>query len=167
VWLKDLGWDDDIARRFEPFAAQRDVQPGRVLIEFNHIYRVAIGPAKGGHYDDVRSVRLQADLPGPAKAGHYVQIERSSTLGIEGDRNERLVNICRHFGATTYVSGEAARGYLDEALFARHAIRVEWQQYAPPVYPQLHGEFVPYLSALDLVLNCGDASALIAFGGMQ
>jgi ribosome biogenesis GTPase len=62
VWLQDLGWDDDIARRFEPFAAQRDVQPGRVLIEFNHIYRVATGPASAGHDEDDRSVRLQPDV---------------------------------------------------------------------------------------------------------
>jgi len=95
------------------------------------------------------------------------RIERSSILGIGGERNERLVNICRHFGATTYVSGEAARSYLDEALFANNGIRVEWQQYAHPNYSQLHGEFVPYLSAVDLVFNCGDAAPLIAFDGMQ
>ena len=31
------------------------------------------------------------------------RVERSSALGIGGERSERLVNICRHFGATTYV----------------------------------------------------------------
>jgi len=95
------------------------------------------------------------------------RIERSSQLGIAGERSERLLAICRHFGAARYVSGDAARDYLDLALFAGHGIDVEWQQYAHPTYPQLHGEFVPYLSAIDLVLNCGDESALIAFGGMQ
>jgi ribosome biogenesis GTPase len=60
VSLAALGWDDDFARRFAPWAEQPDVQPGRVLIEFNHIYRVAVGPAEAGHYDDVRSGRLQA-----------------------------------------------------------------------------------------------------------
>lgn len=95
------------------------------------------------------------------------RIERSSALGIAGVRSERLVNICRHFGASCYVSGDAAREYLDVALFERHGIRVEWQRYAHPVYPQLHGEFVPYLSALDLLLNCGERAPLIAFAGMQ
>ncbi|MFN2499498.1 MAG: WbqC family protein, partial [Pyrinomonadaceae bacterium] len=46
-------------------------------------------------------------------------------------------------------------------LFARHGIEVEWQNYRHPVYPQQHGEFVPYLSMLDLLLNCGDQSAAI------
>jgi hypothetical protein len=71
VSLADLGWDDDMAARFAPWAEKPDIQAGRVLIEFNHNYRVAIG---------VRSGRLQAaqDDDGPAafdsaqarKAGH-------------------------------------------------------------------------------------------------
>lgn len=95
------------------------------------------------------------------------RVERSSTLGIEGRRSERLVKLCRYFGATKYVSGDAAKDYLDLALFTQHGIQVEWQQYVHPAYPQLHGEFVPYLSALDLLFNCGDEAPLIAFGGMH
>jgi hypothetical protein len=48
--------------------------------------------------------------------------------------------------------------YLDTALFERNGIAVEWQDYVHPVYPQLHGAFVPYLSAIDLLLNCGEQS---------
>jgi hypothetical protein len=95
------------------------------------------------------------------------RIERSSGLGIGGERSQRLVNICRHFGASTYVSGAAAESYLDVGLFEQHHIAVEWQRYAHPVYPQLHGEFVPYLSALDLLFNCGEDAPLIAFGGIR
>ena len=86
------------------------------------------------------------------------RVERASQLGIGGGQSERLLNICRRLGASTYLSGAAARDYLDVPLFERHGIAVEWQQYAHPVYPQLHGAFVPYLSAIDLILNCGDAA---------
>jgi hypothetical protein len=95
------------------------------------------------------------------------RIERSSALGIDGARSERLVNICRHFGASRYVSGDSAREYLDIEAFETQGIAVEWQGYAHPTYPQLHGPFVPYLSALDLVLNCGSEAPLIAFGGIR
>ena len=95
------------------------------------------------------------------------RIERSSSLGIGGERSERLVNICRHFGATRYVSGDSARAYLDIAAFQAERITVEWQGYEHPTYPQLHGPFVPYLSALDLVLNCGPEAPLIAFSGIR
>jgi hypothetical protein len=95
------------------------------------------------------------------------RIERSSTLDVGGDRTERLVNICRRFGASKYVSGDSARSYLDVPMFERHGIRVEWQQYVHPVYPQLHGGFVSHLSALDLLLNCGDRAPLIALAAMH
>jgi len=88
-------------------------------------------------------------------------IHRSSALGIDGSKSERLLNLCRHFGATRYLSGDAAQDYLDVDAFAAAGIAVEWQQYPHPVYRQLHGDFIPYLSALDLLLNCGDESASI------
>lgn len=86
------------------------------------------------------------------------RIERSSALGIPGERTERLVRICEHFGARSYLSGSAARVYLDTPLFEGRGISVEWQDYVHPVYRQLHGDFVPYLSAIDLLFNCGDES---------
>jgi hypothetical protein len=86
------------------------------------------------------------------------RIVRSSELGISGQRSVRLLRICQHLGAAGYLSGDAARDYLDVPLFEQHGIRVEWQNFVHPVYPQQHGEFVPYLSALDLLLNCGPDS---------
>jgi hypothetical protein len=86
---------------------------------------------------------------------------RSSELGIGGDRNSRLINLCRHFSATRYLSGDSARNYLDVGLFEKHGIEVLWHGYRHPHYPQLHGEFVPQLSALDLLLNVGPAAAAV------
>lgn len=86
---------------------------------------------------------------------------RSSTLGIEGGQSERLIALCRQVGATQYLSGDAARDYLDAEAFARQGIDVIWQQYRHPEYPQQHGAFVPYLSAMDLLFNCGDDSGRI------
>jgi WbqC-like protein family len=88
-------------------------------------------------------------------------VYRSSELGIGGVRSERLINLCRHFGATRYLSGDAAQDYLDADCFAAEGVTVEWQNYRHPVYPQQHGEFVPYLSVIDLLLNCGDESPSI------
>jgi hypothetical protein len=86
---------------------------------------------------------------------------RASELGIGGERNERLLNLCRHFGATRYLSGNAARAYLDVERFAAAGVEVIWHDYVHPVYPQLHGEFVPYLSAIDLLLNAGERSLIV------
>ena len=91
----------------------------------------------------------------------------SSELSIEGERSERLVNFCLHVGADRYLSGNAAQSYLDVELFASRGIEVEWQNYKHPTYPQQHGAFVPYLSTLDLLLNCGDDSLEIISEGSR
>ena len=94
-------------------------------------------------------------------------VHRSSALGIGGEKSERLLNMCLHFGADRYLSGDAAQDYLDVDLFGRNGVTVEWQNFQHPVYPQLHGPFVPFLSALDLIFNCGEESASILEGGSR
>ena len=86
---------------------------------------------------------------------------RSSELGIAGDRSARLLALCQHFGADTYLSGNAAQAYLDVEMFRAHGIRVEWQNFRHPEYPQQHGPFVAHLSALDLILNVGEECAAV------
>lgn len=89
------------------------------------------------------------------------RILRSSQLGVQGERSERLLAICRQLGAKRYLSGDAAKAYLDVELFARNGLEVVWQEYDHPIYPQQHGPFLPYLSAADLLLNCGPESGAI------
>ena len=86
------------------------------------------------------------------------EIRLSSDLGIGGKRVERLVAICRSLGATMFYEGAAGRDYIDESQFSKAGIKLEYQDYRHPVYPQLHGEFVPYLSVVDLLFNCGPKS---------
>ena len=105
---------------------------------------------------DLAVTGLLAGWLGLARETH-----RASALGIAGKQSERLLALCRHVGATRYLSGNSAQEYLDTELFSRHGIAVEWQDYVHPVYPQLHGEFVPYLSTVDLLFNCGPESAAL------
>ena len=92
------------------------------------------------------------------------RVVKASDLAIQGTQSGRLVEICRHFAADRYLSGNAAQSYLDDQLFDKAGIEVVWQDYVHPSYPQLHGEFVPYLSALDLVLNMGPESPQVVRG---
>jgi hypothetical protein len=93
------------------------------------------------------------------RLGISTPLQRTSTLGVEGSKNERLLKLCQHFGATHYLSGSAARDYLDVPMFNLSGVEVVWQDYAHPVYRQLHGQFVSHLSVLDLLLNEGVNSA--------
>ncbi len=80
---------------------------------------------------------------------------RSSQLGVHGGKNERLINIVTALGGTCFYEGAAGKNYIDRKLFAAHGIDLMFQAYLPREYPQLHGTFAPYLSALDLLFNCG------------
>ncbi|CAA7619614.1 WbqC family protein [Magnetospirillum sp. SS-4] len=81
-------------------------------------------------------------------------LERSALVQMEP--NQRLLELCRARGASTYLSGPAARDYLAPDLFAAIGISVTWMDYTGyPDYPQLWGEFLPHMSIVDLLLNTG------------
>ena len=72
------------------------------------------------------------------------------------EATERLVALARAAGATRYISGPAAKAYLDLDPFRAAGIEVAWMDYGGyPPYPQLWGEFAPRVSILDLLLNTG------------
>lgn len=74
---------------------------------------------------------------------------------IEG-KTERLADLCAQAGGTEYISGPAAKGYLDEHILASHGIKLTWFDYTGyPEHPQLWGEFVHHVSILDMLFNCG------------
>jgi hypothetical protein len=86
----------------------------------------------------------------------------ASTLAVDADDpTDRLIAICRTLGADTYLAGGHGARYMDTKRFADAGIRVLYQTYAHPVYVQQHGDFVPFLSGLDLLLMHGDASLAI------
>lgn len=87
-----------------------------------------------------------------------VDIILSSKLNVEGRSNQKLINLVKAMNGTHYLSGIGAQDYLDEQMFADKGIIVEWQNFRHPVYPQLHGEFIPNLSCIDLLFNCGPRS---------
>jgi hypothetical protein len=79
---------------------------------------------------------------------------------VEG-RTERLVNLCLQAEASEYLSGPAAKAYLDEGLFHEKGIRVCWMDYEGyPEYDQLFSPpFIHEVSIIDLILNEGPEGA--------
>jgi hypothetical protein len=82
----------------------------------------------------------------------------SSKMPVEGRKSELILNLCKYVGATTYISGAFGRNYLNFQDFKESGISIEFDDYVQPSYPQLHGDFQPHMSALDLLLNCGERS---------
>jgi hypothetical protein len=99
-------------------------------------------------------------------AGVRVPFHLASDLGVTATHaTERLVALCRAVGADTYLAGRDGARYMDISRFEKAGIQVLYQVYRHPVYAQLHGEFVPFLSALDLLLTHGDDALAILRSG--
>lgn len=90
---------------------------------------------------------------------------RSSELQAEGKRTHLLLNLCRMLDANRYVSSIGAKEYMEndgaKKLFEENGIKVDFVKYDEHRYPQLFGEFVPHLSAIDCLFNCGSNSSKI------
>ena len=83
-------------------------------------------------------------------------IKSSELQGIEGEKTDRVLSVLKSLGATEYISGLAAMDYLQAEKLHKAGIELTWFDYEHPVYPQIRGDFIPYLSAIDLLFNVGD-----------
>lgn len=92
-------------------------------------------------------------------------IVKASSLGIVGRKSDAVLSMSVILHAREYLFGTNGRAYCDEASFKAAKVGVRYQDYKHPVYSQLHGEFVPGLSVLDLLFNEGPSSLRILTEG--
>lgn len=124
---------------------------GMLAQDWNHLHEL-----------NAQTVRILMDA-----FGIHTPVERAPDQGLSEDPTGRLVDICCRAGADTYLSGASGQGYLDLDQFEAAGIRVAFQDYDHPEYPQRFGAFEPYMSAVDLLFNCGPDSLEIIRSGRK
>lgn len=88
--------------------------------------------------------------------GIETRLSWSMEYPLAEERTERLVGLCKATGSTHYISGPAAKSYMDEDLFKKNGITLSYMDYSGyPPYTQLFGEFVHGVSVIDLIFNEG------------
>ncbi len=98
--------------------------------------------------------------------GIKTPIIRASSLGLKGQKTDRLIDLCRKCDARAYLSGGGgSTDYLDVERFGRAGIGVIWQHFEHPRYPQRYPEigFISHLGFIDMLMNVGDAAREILF----
>lgn len=89
----------------------------------------------------------------------------SSTLDVRSAKSDLIVDLCRHVGATTYISGPFGRDYLVRQAFVEAGVDLVFHDYDHPEYRQAFAGFEPYMSVIDVLFNHGpEAAAIIARG---
>jgi len=91
----------------------------------------------------------------------------SRELDVGGRGSRRVLEIVHAVDGNIYITGHGAKKYLDHELFERNGIRVEYMDYQMTPYPQLYGEFTPYVSILDLIANLGKAGKVYISSGAR
>lgn len=87
------------------------------------------------------------------------QFFHAAELGCAGTKTERLVNLVKAVGGSTYITGLGALEYLEQDIFHDQGIDVRYMEYRKRPYPQGFGVFNPFISGLDLIANCGRGGA--------
>ncbi len=92
-----------------------------------------------------------------AKLGIRTSITWSSDYTLAEGKTERLAALVRSAGGDYYLSGPAAKDYIEDEVFEKAGIQLAYMNYEGyPAYPQLHGEFTHNVSILDLLFMTGD-----------
>lgn len=91
------------------------------------------------------------------KLGLSTTLQLSSEMSIAGSRTERILNILEAIEATEYLSPVGSTTYLEEDRFSlKTSINLQFQAFTPQPYPQYgQGQFIPYMSIVDVVANLG------------
>ena len=90
------------------------------------------------------------------KMDMHPEFVRSSNLNIQGLKSDLILDICKATNASMYIAGPSGRDYLDIQSFKEAGIEVKFNDYNHPKYQQRKAEeFIPYLSSIDLFMNCG------------
>lgn len=90
--------------------------------------------------------------------GIKVKYSKASELNFQGYKSDLVVDMCKKLKADLYIFGALGKGYAKEEDFTQKGVKIYFQDYKHPVYPQFNGEFVPYMSIIDLLFNCGNKS---------
>jgi hypothetical protein len=83
------------------------------------------------------------------------EVYLQSDLHVGGEKQELIVNLCKHFYADAFLFGCNGRNYVDEEYFKSQGIMPLYQEYQYPLYKQWGGIFVPGLSIIDMLFNLG------------
>lgn len=106
-------------------------------------------------YPNVAALNIAINEYIAGKFGIKPKFVLSSDLDIHTKREEKVIDLTLAVGGTRYISGNGAKAYQVESHFTDRCIELSYLDYKPITYPQLWKTFLPCMSALDFIFNCG------------
>lgn len=106
-------------------------------------------------YPNVAELNIAINEYIAGKFGITPKFVRSSEFNMTSVREERVIDLCVAVGGTRYISGNGARVYQEEEHFTSRGVELSYLDYKPIEYPQVWKEFLPCMSVVDYIFNCG------------
>jgi hypothetical protein len=85
-------------------------------------------------------------------------------MTFAGTKSDLVIDMCKKLGAAAYLSSDGEAAYIDKEKFDAAGLGHSYLGWEPTPYPQLFGEFIPNLSAVDVLFNCGPKSLDVIMG---
>lgn len=90
--------------------------------------------------------------------GINIPIVKATDYDFQGTKSDLVLDMCLKLGANKYIFGSQGRNYADIPSFNSKGVEIYFQDYQHPFYEQLHGNFIPFMSTIDLLFNEGPRS---------
>jgi hypothetical protein len=151
IKIKNIGWT---VKHWNAIAI--NYSKSKYFGEFRGIFEGIYGSMKTDYLSEVnfKFILLIKEI-----LGIKTKISWSDDYKLIGGKTERLVNLCKQTGASEYISGPAAKKYIDEKLFLDADIKLNWMSYEGySEYEQLFPPFIHSVSIIDLIFNKGKQS---------
>jgi hypothetical protein len=162
-----------ILRKYSGFRSIKEIEIADYQTwKFRYLHQLAINYANHPHYSEI-DLFLRSVFPNNLRflsdfnimvldalldvlALKTTQLVPLSDLSIDSTGNELLCEATSKVGGTTYLSGDGSGEYLKTEVFKSKGIRLEFQNYQHPKYPQFNQtDFSTGLSIVDALMNCG------------
>jgi hypothetical protein len=129
----------------------------RTAPHYTEIFESIVEPLYKFETDLVGEFCIESMVRLCAAMGVKMEPLRTSQLDLPNELagSPRVLEHCLRFGADRYITGLGALEYIDYDLFEAAGVQIHYIEYARKPYPQIHGEFNPYVTALDLLFNVG------------
>ena len=106
-------------------------------------------------YENIADFNISINTYIASKFGITPNFMRSSDMTTDSVREQRVIDLTKLAGGSEYISGNGARAYQEESHFTSQGLKLTYLDYQPITYEQQWGEFLPCMSAIDFVFNCG------------
>ena len=106
--------------------------------------------------DDIATYNINFIKTISKELGLKSRFVNSSEFEIKSSSTQRLIDLLKAVGATTYLSGSGGDNYQDHQMYKDANIKVIYNKMPPFEYPQVKSEsFVGGLSIVDAIFNIG------------